>query len=227
MNGLFNLSLRDAGGFSDEDFKQASRRGKLEEMLDGLEVQQDGITANTVLNWVAHDLWPYAFVKHMTSPWSNSGNACGPTGDRPFYDVGADTCVFDSLVITDDATEPAVDDAQCGFYDYNAGAIRISSGAWKFFLNEDVGTTQVWSDGDGRQAVHYRTRFLFLPSEAVANSIRSINIYAAEGHDNSGGAYRGLVARARLKDAGGTPITISKTANQVLLVDYTFSLVSV
>lgn len=95
--------------------------------------------------------------------------------------------------------------------------------AAKRFVQDDIEGPLIYSDTDGAEAVHLKERWLWLPSQAVSNRIRSVGIFSCE-INNTGNDDRSATARVRLKDASGFPITLNKSSSQVLLVQYTFTL---
>ena len=103
----------------------------------------------------------------------------------------------------------------------------VATTAWKRFIDDDVEAHLITSDPDGREAINIRSRWLFLPLDFNDNDIRSLAAWWCADGDGTAAQYRHRVARIRLKDSGGSPIIINKTANQSLFVEYNFTLVSV
>lgn len=88
----------------------------------------------------------------------------------------------------------------------------------------------VLSDASLREAIYIKSKWLFLPGECTDDQIRSIHVWwgSSWNYALNQGAARQMcrIARVRIKDSGGNPITINKIATKSLLVEYTFTMVS-
>jgi hypothetical protein len=103
--------------------------------------------------------------------------------------------------------------------------------AAKRFYNDQIAAAEVWSHADAvKQQVFFRNRWLYLPTEGYSNNIRSLVIVWSTDCANvlvPGTFNYYEIGRVRLKDAAGEKVRINKTQYQAMLMEYTFSLVSV
>jgi len=218
MRGHFDLALMDACGLKDEDFEKARQDGTIEELLAGLPVKRKVRTDNLV-----HDNFAaYCFNRNMS----------GPDITDPFDFVGAgdwSALGFMSLQTTDD--EPGYTDLDydqsIGIQSAGAPAAAASTGA-KRFVDDAILAPEIVVDPNGREAVISTHKFLWTPLQGVSSNIRSPTVFFDERNsDTVGACRRASIARVRLKDSAGNPTILTKNSNEVLLVEYTFTLVSV
>lgn len=221
MRGHFDLTLYDSAGHRDEDFKRARERGELSSLLESLKV--DG-------RYEADNLVFHGIVSHLLYALMS-----GPSALSSFTtNTGAQAMLaFVGLCTRSD--EPSYQEWTGGDYGYyapigNFYEMCTADGA-KRFVEDQIESYQLARDPNGREALYFRNRWLWLPSEGVASTIRSLQVVNNDDGDSTskgssyGPAYR--VARVRLRDSAGNPVTINKLSTQALLMDYTFMLVSV
>lgn len=218
IEGRFNVSLMGARGLRDEDFWEAKRDGTIMRLLEKLPVEQ---RCPNVKNRIMDNMAGFLLQRIFTI-----GN-CG----WPYYigDYGPEAALACINLTTHDS-EPTYTETwgeHDGSVTINNDSGAATNGA-KRFEEDEVTPWEIWAATDGRDAIFFRNRMLYLPSEGVSSDIRSIGIYFCSDGDSIGGYYRALgrIGRVRLKDSGGNPIILNKTASQVLLVEYTFALVS-
>jgi hypothetical protein len=96
--------------------------------------------------------------------------------------------------------------------------------AGKRFVAHDM-EVLVDVEPNGREGIFMRERWLYLPSQVVSNEIRCVGVFWCE-NITDGNDERGRIGRVRMKDAGGNPVTLNKSSSQTLLIQYTFTLVS-
>lgn len=223
MQGRFNISLMGARGLKDQDFDQAVREGRIDDLLKELPVEQQFLNQH---NRIMDNMAGY-FLDNLFS----LGN-CG----YPYYtrqDAPPEAALaFITLLTTDGEPTYTEDWGIEGSNSYlplhnvyeTAGALT-----GKRFEEDEITPWELWSDTTGRNAIHFRNRFLYTPSQAVSSNIKSVGIFFHEDGDGTGSYWvaRARIGRVRIKDAGGNPVTLNKLASQVLLVEYTFSLVAV
>lgn len=209
--GHFDVFMQDSGSLCDEDFILAEQEGRLNALLESLPIVQEAHTDNLVLQMFSICMFRVVFAHGLPDGAAPMNTSVG----WPFY----------SILISNDASEPSYTD---WFYDSNATIHDLAtsvntSNAGKIFVADDI-DLYVGTNPSGREAIFLRERWLYLPSQVVSNEIRSIGIYWASGS----GTYnaRGIMARVRLKDSGGNPITFNKPSDKTLLVQYTISLIS-
>lgn len=220
MKGRFNLSLKDSGGYKDEDFISAQSNGEILPFLDSLETKQNIEADNLVFDHVAE----FFFVNMMSGPAVSFPYGIGGTGNG----------YLGTLVLSTYDTDPTYTETETyGVFSrtgHNVGSSANGSTAGKRFIEDDIIDPDIIIDSNGREACLVRSKFLYLPSEGVSNDIRSLAIWFDTNADlapTDSSREWGISARIRLKDSGGNPIIINKTASEVLLVEYTFTLVSI
>ena len=213
MHGTFELTQLDARGLRDADFRAAARRGRTGDLLRDLPVVGRYEGRNLVFDMIPS----FLFNRLMSGP-----AAKGPM----IYESGSAALSAMSLLTT--SAEPTYEEYTWEYGETLYTLQEHAGGGGKRFIEDVIETTLIQSNQAGREAVDCRSRWLFLPSEGVSSNIRSIGIYFARDGDYTGGnSERGRVARVRIKDAAGRPVIINKTSSQVLLIEYTFRLVSV
>ena len=216
MHGTFELTHLEAGKLRDEDFRAAARAGGLEDLLRGLPKLARVRRENLVFD---------NFAAFLFSQLMSGGDVSDP------YDLGGTASAALSCInLMSTSSEPTYQEAT---NEYGGGVTiyalseTVGSGA-KRFVEDVIETPSIRTDPGGREAVECRSRWLFLPSQGVSSNIRSIGVFfSADGDATGDYISRGRMARVRLKDAAGRQIIINKTASQVLLIEYTFRLVSV
>lgn len=226
MQGRFDVTLFDAAGKDDAFFEQAIREGTIDEVLNGLKVEQKAQCSNRIFDNAAgyllnrlfslgNDAWPY-YINTSGSEALLSFIALTRTSDDTTNyqeDWGKDNSGSDNQSLGDGNGSPPD---------------GVSTTGGKRFEEDQVTGWTIWSDAE-REAIHFRNRFLYTTSQGNASDIRSIGIFYHHDADKSDIDYAdevGRIGRVRLKDAAGAPITINKTSSNVLLVEYTFTLVS-
>ena len=211
MQGHFDIYLQDAQGLKDEDFILARQEGRLNSLLKELPVDEEVHCGNQVTH-----MYPIAI-------WREAMNHGFPSGAYPM-ERGAGV-PFYNITILSDTSEPAYTDWWGGYNTLHNQPYSVNTGnAGKRFVAHDE-ELLVDVGADGRESVFLRERWLYLPSQVVSNEIRSVGVYWCE-NITDGNDERGLVARVRMKNAGGQPITLNKSSSQTLLIQYTFTLVA-
>jgi hypothetical protein len=105
----------------------------------------------------------------------------------------------------------------------------IVSGTGKRFEEDQIEAWEIWQDAGGRESIHFRNKWLYLPSQGSSSTIRGIVIIGREDADSTGSSYyhwRVESGYVRFRDANGNKVTLTKNTNEVLLVEYTFTMVS-
>jgi hypothetical protein len=223
MNGMFNIKLFDNRGLKDGAFEKAIEGNYLMEQLDDLPVerhlpsQQNRIFDN-LANMHLHTIFS---GPNPGGTWTYLVNN-SPSNHAAIAFINLST---DSSVPTG-YTEDWTSDTNVNSISNVTSSANTSSGS-KRFIEDDITAPTIWSD-TAREAIHFRNRFLWLPSQGNSSSIRSVAIYAHEDADNTSRYYLavGKVGRVRLRDADGVLTTLNKTSSNSLLVEYTFTLVT-
>jgi hypothetical protein len=219
MNGQFDIALLDARPYKDEDFEAAIREGRINELLESLPKDLELSTKNAISHYVV----PYLFQMLMSGP-------AGPGVPFTIDNSGG----FQVMTLLDLATEPSFTETFTQYLNWYTASVASSTnatgGTAKRPMVDQVESYLLAKDTQGREAIFCRNRWLFLPSEGVSSSIRSIGIYGNDkNNDNVINDYVnvGRCARVRFKDSGGNPVTINKLNTQAMVVDYTITLVSI
>lgn len=218
IEGYANIERGSSLGLLDRDWQQAIDEGRLRgrslalrQMFD--EARLEGIGGGRNLqfdNWAA-----FSFNRRMAGP-----DIADP------YDFDSGSAWLATITLTTIDSEPTYQEASNFGSDINNIQSNVGSGASKRFVEDDVENVLIATVADGRDAIFQRSRFLYLPSQAVSGNIRSVSIHFSDNGDSTGFISRGIAGRVRIKDAGQNPIIISKSSSQVLLVEYTTTYVS-
>jgi hypothetical protein len=211
MRGEFHLQLRDAAGLKDEDFLAAKAQGRLDVLLAGLHLELDHKQRNKL-----NDSLTWCLLHHVIGRF--------PGG----FPMDYSTVPLHHICLTTYGTDIVYDDPFYSWYGTihnGAGSANNTSGGKGF--NQTADPRIVDTPDDGKEEVWVRHRFLWLPSEGNSNNIRSIEMY--------GGEYYNFTAEDKWRNGRmllrspttGLPIVVVKNINQVLTLEYTFSLVAV
>ncbi len=210
MNGHFKISLLNSKGLKDEDFIIAKKNNKIFDLINSLESKKNIAHGNMITQilpaWVFYAAMgglrpPTPYFYEATTAAGLSFICLLSTDSEPSYDVTFSTNYSNLHNVTDSV-------------DTTYGAKR--------FIEDDI------SDSDcdlnsTRESLFFRSSFLYLPNEAISSNIKSIGVFWARDADCLPYNYTnwGPFARIRLKDSDGNNTTIVKTADEVLLVEYT------
>lgn len=219
MQGVFDVSLLNAGGLNDAAFQRAIREGTVDRLLSKLKVEKEcrgvhnrifdnnaGIYLDALFSLGAcatyyNNLIGGALSFIMLANWTSE-----PTSYTETW-TGVNSYTYEHI-----------HDA--------AGTVNTGS-ASKRFDEDQLSPWEVWSDTD-REVVHFRNRWLWSTSQGNASNISSVGIFHHSDPDGTGsyGTAKSRIGRVRLKDGAGNPVTLNKTSNHVLLMQYTFSLMT-
>jgi hypothetical protein len=220
MKGIFHAMVIDDLGKGDAPFLEALKNQDIDGLLDRHPVVAEAKSENqvyqTVVQWFMSQLFGLPEIGVMD---------------------GAVDGGLRYVTLSQKATEPAYDDYSGTFFwrddaiagDSAEGPWALSSYLYaKRFINDVSESTRVWTDPD-REGYYYRDRFLWLPSHGVFTDIRSI--YALGSREpnwtpSTSSNDHFYASRTRLKDSGGNPITLQKSASQGFLVEYVIKLFS-
>jgi hypothetical protein len=223
ISGHFELTLKNAEGLCDGDFGDARRQGKLQELLDGLRTDAEYGTDNLLFDFMVPWFGYWLFGGTAPNSWIAFGSSSTAT---MFYGV----CLL-TLDSDPDYQNEWIRSGSGGDFTAisNVASSADSVSGGKMFVQNASESADIRSDPNGREAVYYRERWLFLPLEAVSSNIRSIGVYSGSSGTIVGtnSDFHIRSGRVRIKDSGGNPVIISKANNQVLLVEYKASFVSI
>lgn len=219
MQGHFDVKLLDASQHR-QALRQLERGGSneaLSQLLHQLPVVQQVQGSNLIFdNFAAHIFFTLFSGGDVTDPFDTGGVA--------------NNAYFSTICLQTTDTEPAYTDfgTQSSTGDAVTGSIGGTVPA-KRFIEDDVEAELVQVDPGGREAITCRSRFLWSSSEGNSANIKSLGVWYCADADGSIAANltRATSARIRLKDGGGSPITIIKDASKVMLVEYTFTLAAI
>jgi len=214
MEGHFKISLLNSKGLNDNDFIVAKKNNKVLDLINSLELKENIIHSNLVLQTLPH----WFFHSAMGGPRLPSGFE---------YSVYT-TSGLGSICLLSTDTEPDYDIPYTYIYaDVHSVSDSVdTSHGGKLFIEDNIANSEtnlIFT----RESIFLRNKFLYLPNEAISSNIKSIGVYWCSIVDSSTSHNRGLFARIRLKDSDGNNTTIVKTADEVLLVEYTLTFTSV
>jgi hypothetical protein len=206
----------NAGGLKDEDFKAAIREGRLDEVLAGLKVEQHVKNQNVINHWAVATMFHNVFAHGF------------PNGPWPTYTNNM-WCNNIGLSTRDD--EPSFSVVEQQYYGgYHNFADNASGTTGARGMTAHIAEANVYDKNpDGKEELFQRHRFLFIPSWAISNNIRSLSLLGSEySNQGTGNEDRWISGRVRLKDPDtGLPIVIVKNLNQVLVIEYTIYWVAI
>lgn len=223
--GRFDVSIFKPSKHRDEDFEAAIKRGELDHLLLDLEVEQRARSNNMLFD----NLMPSLFYR---AGWNGCPAAPDPYDDWSGSGSGI-WCVY--LATTDDdPTYQESWDLNYWAYGYNmpncANCGSSTHGARRFY-NDQAAPYEVWVAADGRQQIFFRNRWFFLPTQGYSDNIRSIVLAwyreASRSLTDQNAVNKRSIGRVRLRDQDGEKVRLNKTAYQAMLLEYTFSFVSV
>lgn len=222
MQGRFVIDKFDARGLGDEDFNRAIKDGSLNGLLGDLPHLQKCGGSNRIYDRMASYLFMHLFQS--------------PNGQYPEYDNvdGSRNSMLAAIVLSTEDRDPSYTyerhyNNSYSYRDIQTWPYNVGHSPAKRFEEDQIEPWTVWTDSDGREAVNFRNKFLWLPTEAYNSTIRSICIVGLEDADTlyqDYGWWRVETGFIRLKDVDGNKVVLSKSSNEVLLVEYTFTLVS-
>lgn len=212
MRGEFNLQVRDAKGLRDEDFSAAAARGELEALLESLGLEQAVHVRNKLTDHIVWGMYSFIFGHGLpkTDPWNGTPS------------------ILNCVCLMTDADEITYEEGVNYWYRtmHNWTNSANTSTGGKLFSYR-TGSPVIDTDANGKEEVWVRHRWLWLPSEGNSNNIRSLAIFGAHDYTSST-ANRVQLGRVLLKDPDtGGPIVVIKNINQVLTLEYTFSMLSI
>lgn len=221
MQGRFDLVKRDSGRLTDADFLKAKEEGCLQQLLEELPLVQ---RYHAQQNRIFDNMSGYLLDKLFSLP-----NCAAP---YYYTDYGPQAALaFICLLNLDGDTDSYTEDwVSYGVRGYEV-AYTVGSSAAKRFEEDQIEAWSIWSNADGRKAINFKNKWLYLPTQAVSSHIRSIGIFFRSDADGLLSEYynrrTGRIGRVRLKDETGKSVIVTKNSREVLLVEYTFTLVSV
>lgn len=217
MQGQFDLIKYDARGLTEEDFLRANRTGRLEELLSNL--QKTG-EYKAVSNRLFDNLAGY-WLDHVFQ---------GPDVAYPYnISPGSASALGNiTLLTTDSETTSYTEDWGGGATHHDPFETANSLSAGKRFVVDQLVpfVVQTTPNADGREEIQFTNKWLYLPGEGISTDIRSIGIFYAELGNADFFVNRGRIGRVRIKDQNGDRVIIHKSGEEVLIVQYSFRLLS-
>jgi hypothetical protein len=229
MNGMFDLTLINNRGKDDQYFQDAIDGKYIMDALNDLPTVRH-LPGKRNQNRIFDNMAGMYLESSLQGP--NQSDA-----QWRYIAEGANSSFLHWLTLSNlsSATSSYTEDSnkQTSFSTYSISHTNVvansvnTSSASKRFIEDDITDPTIWSD-TAREAIHFRNRFLWLPSQGNSNAIKSIEIWASEvGTQNTVyGNDIGRVGRVRLRDSAGVYTTLNKTSSNSLLVEYTYTLVS-
>lgn len=224
IQGHIDLQRFDARGLTREEIDAGIKAMGLDRFLK--EVHKNG-------HWEGKNRVLAAFARCMyyaNGAATNEGGWLNAPNPGDFYNTSSRPLLWGVLLATT-STEPAVNEwwSQNNSYNWTPpDAVTSQYDALKRFNTDGPIDVEVYKDPNGKEGAHVRQKFLWYPGEATSSSIRSVVLYGSEGDSGYGGVYedKARICRWRIKDSGGNPVTLSKLSQEVLLLQYTFSIYS-
>lgn len=211
MQGHFDVTLLDSGGYSDKQFQRAIDEGRIDQLLKVLKVEQKLSRNNLMFDHVAVCVLDHCFS--------------GPNAPHDMY--YSPNWLNNIMLLTVDS-DPTYTETNAEYTYPNSMSGAASSNSAKRFITDQIDTHQLAVLSGGREGIYFRSRWLYLPSQAVSNNIRSLGAYWCRYDDNlSSSIQRTRISRVRLKDDQGRNVILNKTSRQVLLVEYEVTLFSI
>lgn len=223
MNGMFDLKLFNNRGLKDRAFEKAIQDGYIMDQLDDLPIERH---LPKQQNWI-FDNFAAMMIQEAFS---------GPSAATNWYEIAADAngAALGFVALTYQDALPSYTEDYTYYAGYNKNIHSTekvqypcnTGSCGKRFYEDQITAATIWSD-TAREAVHFRNRWLWTPSQGNANNIKSVAIHAHEDADaTSAYACAGRIGRVRLRDSAGLTTTLVKSSSNSLLVEYTFTLVS-
>lgn len=219
--GQYDFSLFETGNPPDEVFIEAGKRGELNKLLADFPKSGEWHCKNMMFDHVVPHIFNQLF-----------GGGAAPSGWDLTSGTGA-ALAFINLAGSGFSSEPTYQEATSGGWaDISISGVSYSVDATygsKRFIEDQIETYSCAKDPNGREAVFFRNRWLWLPSQAVG-SIYSAAVWCNHDGDSTQTQWyvtHGVAARVRLKDPSGNAIIINKLSTQALLIDYMLTLYSV
>ena len=212
MQGFFDVQVKNAPGLTDDLFRKLGKE-ELRHLL-------------LKLPTVQHAPWHKNLVNDHLPSWIFQHIMGGAGVGYPYDNNGVNSGGLANITLLNLDSEPTYSEDVSAYWTINNPAYNVGGTCGKRFIEDDV-EPELISLTAGKEELYFRSRFLFTPSEAVSNDIRSVAYYYADNADTTGSSDRGHFGRVRLKDSGGTPIILNKTAAQVLLIQLILKLVTV
>jgi hypothetical protein len=215
MQGHFELTLLDAAGYTEQDFQRARKKGHLDALLARLVVDQKCEARNKILHGLVANLFQSAGF--------GGGDITNP------YDHATTHAALGFICLLTTTSEPTyTDTTNQSISIHNVTGTVESTTAGRRFLSDQIVDHSIYKSSDAREAIHFRSKWLYAPGQATSSNINSVGVYfRQQAQSNPPDGYaNGITARVRIKDSGGNPVTLNKTATKVLLVEYVFTLVS-
>jgi hypothetical protein len=221
MQGYFDVKTLGARGLKDEDFERAIKEGAIHSLLADLKLHQHARGRNMINDNFAGHVLQRLFQTGPCASYYNEENEGAPSASLAFI----------ALETTD--SDPTYTESwgyvggSMSIYNVQDGAAESSYGS-KRFEQDEIDPYELWVHTDGREAISFRNRVLWLPTQGVSNNIRSIGIYFNENGDSTGSYYAAIAktGRIRLKDTNGKKVILTKNDREVLIVEYTFTYVA-
>lgn len=232
MQGRFEVALHRVGRMTDREVLAAIKREGLDEVLRRAprEVhcpKQHNLAYNWIPAWIFNHTMGGAGVGY---PYDNYGVNAGGLSSH--------------ILLTLD-TDPYYDERIQGYWAPGVSSYQCNSDgtSGKRFIDDDIEDHRIVTFADAfenppsdlKESLLFRSRWLFLPSEATTfgsvgtpqGAIASIAYYYSDDANSGGSDDRGVFGRVRLRDELGKPTRISKSPEHVLLVEIELEFVTI
>jgi len=216
MQGYFDLTKYDVSGLCDQDILQAQESRKLDALLQNRKKTAQMSFSNRLFDNLAGYLLDHVFQgPQAANPYSLSPGISSALASIALLTTDAETTSYTEHVFS--VTTPH-------------GVSETANGltAGKRFIADQMETFQIVAspNADGREEIQFTNKWMYLPSEGVSTDIRSIGIYFGSDGDNLAVLERARLGRVRIKDAQGEPVILHKSDQEILIVQYSYRLLS-
>lgn len=214
MRGHFEVELKNSGTLRDEDFF-STPHDELNSLLNSLHTVKRVEGCNQCNDMLAASL----LCKVMN----------GPSIEDPYNTWNIGSGGLASINIEDRDPELIYTEwVYCGGCNIHEIGYPVGTGnSGKRFVEDDISNHTIEAYQNNREELWFRSRWLYLPSQIVTNNIKSIGYFYCYYADRTTNYYRATYGRFRLKNENGIPITITKSSDQVLLVQMKLKFVTV
>lgn len=225
MQGFFNVDKIGAKGLKDDAFEQAIEGGYIRDLLADLPHKQRCGGKNKLYD-------------RLAAYWFDSIFSLGSSLYPESQNVSATNHMFSNICLSSEDKDPAYtyrrgyDGGDAYLYQWEGSVgTSLATSAAKIFIYNQMEPFTIWADTDGREAIHFKNTWLYLPAYAVHSTIRSIAIVGSEDiyvldDQRFYNKWRVETGYVRLKDSAGNKVTLTKSSSELLMVEYTFTLVS-
>jgi len=215
LHGHMNLQRFDARGLTKEEIQVGIKAMGLDRFLEEIHKTGHWEGKNRILQGLPRCLFYGAGHTTSNGGWLNAPNP------GTHYQNASNPLLWAAFLLSTE-TEPVLTEAETGSPNNSYVTNGICPG--KRFDTDGVIDVEVFKDPTGREAAIVQQKFMWYPGESTSTTIRSVGVYSRVADDATCGSsgYNSYtkVARWRIKDSGGVPVTLVKLPAEVLFLQY-------